>query len=121
VSTCVYVAGFNLYYGPLRRTPHKWLDLAALCDGVRVEQVLYFSARISEQPRRSTSAATTAGHGARSPPTLDTIETFEEQGSDVNLAAHARRRHRCSSVDLLRRRQDRLDPSTAGASGTICM
>ena len=23
----IYVDGFNLYYGVLRATPHKWLDL----------------------------------------------------------------------------------------------
>tara|TARA_R110002072_G_scaffold29206_4_gene92759 strand:- start:564 stop:863 length:300 start_codon:yes stop_codon:yes gene_type:complete len=30
MRTCVYVDGFNLYYGALKRTPYKWLDLAAL-------------------------------------------------------------------------------------------
>jgi len=25
------VDGFNLYYGAVRRTPYKWLDLHALC------------------------------------------------------------------------------------------
>jgi hypothetical protein len=28
--TCVYVDGFNLYYGLLKRTPYKWLDLKSL-------------------------------------------------------------------------------------------
>jgi hypothetical protein len=26
----VYIDGFNLYYGALKRTPYKWLDLALL-------------------------------------------------------------------------------------------
>lgn len=26
----LYVDGFNLYYGALKRTPYRWLDLAAL-------------------------------------------------------------------------------------------
>ena len=30
VRTIVYVDGYNLYYGLLRRSPHKWLDLYAL-------------------------------------------------------------------------------------------
>lgn len=30
--TNVYVDGFNLYYGALKGTPHKWLDLAAVMD-----------------------------------------------------------------------------------------
>jgi len=30
VKTIVYVDGYNLYYGLLRKSPHKWLDLFAL-------------------------------------------------------------------------------------------
>ena len=29
--TNVYIGGFNLYYGALKGTPYKWLDLDALC------------------------------------------------------------------------------------------
>ena len=28
--TTIYVDGYNLYYARLKRTPYKWLDLAAL-------------------------------------------------------------------------------------------
>jgi hypothetical protein len=28
--TYIYVDGFNLYYGALKNTPHKWLDLKTL-------------------------------------------------------------------------------------------
>jgi len=31
VATNVYVHAFNLYYGSLKGTPYRWLDLAALC------------------------------------------------------------------------------------------
>jgi len=31
MKTNVYIDGFNFYYGCLKRTPHKWLDLAAFC------------------------------------------------------------------------------------------
>ena len=27
----VYIDGFNLYYGALKGSPYKWLDLYALC------------------------------------------------------------------------------------------
>jgi hypothetical protein len=27
----VYIDGFNLYYGAVKGSPYKWLDLAALC------------------------------------------------------------------------------------------
>lgn len=30
MATIVYVDGFNLYYGALRGSPYKWLDLEAL-------------------------------------------------------------------------------------------
>lgn len=30
LKTNVYIDGFNLYYGCVRGTLHKWLDLAAL-------------------------------------------------------------------------------------------
>jgi hypothetical protein len=31
LRTNVYVDGFNLYYGCLKGTPYKWLDLDAMC------------------------------------------------------------------------------------------
>jgi hypothetical protein len=31
MKTYVYVDGFNLYYGALKRTRHKWLDVSKLC------------------------------------------------------------------------------------------
>ena len=38
MRTFVYVDGFNLYYGALKSTPWKWLDLPALqCDRPEVE------------------------------------------------------------------------------------
>ena len=30
VRTIVYVDGFNLYFGALRKTPHRWLNLHTL-------------------------------------------------------------------------------------------
>ena len=49
--TFVYVDGFNLYYRALRRTAHRWLDIAALVDHVlgprhNVARVRYFTARV---------------------------------------------------------------------------
>ena len=31
VKTNIYVDGFNLYYGAVRRTPYRWLDIPAMC------------------------------------------------------------------------------------------
>ena len=52
MRTFVYVDGFNLYYGALKGTPWRWLDLVALFGRVlqprhRILTVKYFTARVS--------------------------------------------------------------------------
>ena len=50
----VYVDGFNLYYGSLKATPYKWLDLAALCSvlfpGEPIGRIRYFTAHVDPTP-----------------------------------------------------------------------
>lgn len=52
--TNVYVDGFNLYYGCLKGTPYKWLDLDALSRRLvrqgSVNRIRYFTARITGLP-----------------------------------------------------------------------
>jgi hypothetical protein len=52
--TNVYIDGFNLYYGCLKGTPHKWLDLDALCRRLlpkhRIGRIRYFTAIVSARP-----------------------------------------------------------------------
>lgn len=54
MRTNVYVDGFNLYYGCLKGTPYRWLDLRALCQILLPSNVLgrirYFTARIQPRP-----------------------------------------------------------------------
>lgn len=54
MSTNVYIDGFNLYYGALRKTLFKWLDLAALCSILlprrQIKRIRYFTARINAWP-----------------------------------------------------------------------
>ena len=56
--TNVYVDGFNLYYGCLKGTPHKWLDLEALCAVMMptndIKRIRYFTARVKERPGDTT-------------------------------------------------------------------
>jgi uncharacterized LabA/DUF88 family protein len=62
VRTWVYVDGFNLYYGAVKRTPYKWLNLIELARqvlpaGHTVERLKYFTAHVSgaadpDAPRR---------------------------------------------------------------------
>lgn len=55
MRTRVYIDGYNLYYACLRRSPHKWLDVHALCCALlprnRIDMVRYFTARVSARPR----------------------------------------------------------------------
>ena len=55
MRTLVYVDGFNLYYGALKGTSWKWLDLVALFEKVLQQhhdilKVKYFTARVSSTP-----------------------------------------------------------------------
>lgn len=50
----IYVDGFNLYYGGLKGTANKWLDLDALFRTLlpthEINRIRYFTARISGRP-----------------------------------------------------------------------
>lgn len=55
MRTYVYVDGFNLYYGSLKGTPHKWLDLLALFKMLLrpendIRRINYYTARVSGRP-----------------------------------------------------------------------
>ncbi len=50
----VYVDGLNLYYGALRNTPYKWLNLREMCRFLlpadRIEKINYFTAIVNARP-----------------------------------------------------------------------
>ena len=50
----MYIDGFNLYYGAVRRTPYKWLNLHTLCTlllpGYQIERIKYFTAHVQARP-----------------------------------------------------------------------
>lgn len=54
MNTHVYIDGFNLYYGLLKGTPYKWLDLERWCDELlprnHVSKILYFTAQVDARP-----------------------------------------------------------------------
>ena len=54
MRTNIYVDGFNLYYGCLKGTPYRWLDLESLCRIMlpqnTIQHIKYFTARISARP-----------------------------------------------------------------------
>lgn len=114
----VYVDGFNLYYGAVKNSPYRWLDVAALCKRMlpndSIQSIKYFTATVSARPHDPQKPVrqqvylralrTTPGlsiifghfltHSCRmvvtgtSPPQKVWVDKTEEKGSDVNLAAH---------------------------------
>jgi hypothetical protein len=54
LKTIVYVDGFNLYYGCLRETPYRWLDLSKLCRALlpknQIVGIRYFTAQVQARP-----------------------------------------------------------------------
>jgi uncharacterized LabA/DUF88 family protein len=114
----VYIDGFNLYYGALKKTPYKWLDLAKLCHTLlptdTIQELHYFTARVSSRPYNQTAAHDQGlyiralktipnlhikyGHFLThsvpmyltdvNPPQRVWVDKTEEKGSDVNLASH---------------------------------
>ena len=116
-SACVYVDGFNLYYGALKDTPLRWLNPLALAALVfpafECVACKYFSAHVSAKAGNTDQASRQVvywralrtvqsleiieGHfkvrrtwarSAHPPPEMVEIIRAEEKGSDVNLASH---------------------------------
>lgn len=54
MRTSVYVDGFNLYFGALRGTPYRWLDVAKLCGILlpknEINAIKYFTALVKPRP-----------------------------------------------------------------------
>ena len=55
MRTYIYVDSFNLYYGALRSTPYKWLNLASLFRSIlrphhQILKIKYFTALVDERP-----------------------------------------------------------------------
>ena len=55
MRTNVYIDGFNLYYGSLKRTPYRWLDLAKFCRAMlnpenKINRIRYFTAWVKPRP-----------------------------------------------------------------------
>lgn len=56
MRTNVYVHGFNLYYGCLKGTRYRWLDLETLCERLlprhQIQRLRYFTARVAARPNK---------------------------------------------------------------------
>ena len=117
MKTNIYIDGFNLYYGCVKGTPYKWLDVAKMCrlllpkDNIR--RIKYFTAEVKPRPHdpdqplrqriflRALQSipnleivlGTFLSHEVTMPRSpigsgyVNVIKT-EEKGSDVNIATH---------------------------------
>ncbi|MFH1738952.1 MAG: NYN domain-containing protein, partial [bacterium] len=112
-----YIDGLNLYYGAVKKTPYRWLNLKAFVEAIlpsiyRIIRVNYYTAPVSHivdpgAPKRQKilfdalktvpeieihkgrmAPRTKRGTLVEPPHTLVTIRALEEKGSDVNLASH---------------------------------
>ena len=99
-ATAVYIDGYNLYYGRIRGTPYKWLDLLALFEALlhsqdpssRLDVVRYFSApalarfathgQASTEAQQSYHRALERFHGSRLSITLGT-HSFDKDGTPL--------------------------------------
>ena len=116
--TFVYIDGFNLYYGAVKDSPYRWLDLNALCQRMlpndTIATIKYFTAIVSARPHDPQQPVRQQmylralrtiphlkiifghflTHSARmvltgtNPPQKVWVDRTEEKGSDVNIAAH---------------------------------
>jgi uncharacterized LabA/DUF88 family protein len=55
MRTSIYVDGFNLYFGALKNTPYKWLNIKSMCTALlnaenEINQIKYFTAHVSATP-----------------------------------------------------------------------
>lgn len=61
MKTYVYIDGFNLYYGALKDSPYRWLDLGTLCRHVlpknEVVKIKYYTARVKDRKNNQGQAA----------------------------------------------------------------
>lgn len=116
LRTIVYVDGFNLYYGAVKDTSYKWLDLGRMCDLLLppndIQCIKYFTAHVTARPndpaqptrqdtylralRTIPNLEIIFGHFLSNKVTLpradgmgfERVIKTEEKGSDVNIATH---------------------------------
>jgi hypothetical protein len=80
MATHVYIDGFNLYYGALKGTKYKWLDLEALCARLLPRhldvRIRYFTARVTARPSDPQSSQRQDAY-LRALDTLDSVTVHE--------------------------------------------
>jgi hypothetical protein len=117
MKTIVYVDGFNLYYGAVKGTSHRWLNLARMCQLLlphdTIHRINYYTALVNPRPNDPDQRVRQEQYlrALRTIPNLSITLGFflahevtmplsgpkggyakviktEEKGSDVNIATH---------------------------------
>ena len=126
MRTICYVDGYNLYYGCLKHTPHKWLDLDALLQNLLREKnpkselilVKYFTADIITRLSRHGEAAQHAqqsylrGLQLRRGDRLEIIKGFHSL-SKVSMLRYELPADKASRVDVWRLDEKETDVNLA--------
>jgi hypothetical protein len=130
MKVCVYVDGFNLYYGALQGTSFKWLDISKLSSlllkGHEITKVKYFTAPLKVREGDSDPEKPTRQQiylrALRTLPNVEIIEGFflahlvrmrradgqgnvaviktEEKGTDVKIASHLLHDGHCGLYEM---------------------
>ena len=117
MKTNVYIDGFNLYYGAVKGTPYRWLDVGRLSQLLipkdQIHQIKYFTALVNPRPHDPDQRIRQELYlrALATIPNLSIVYGFflthefllplaggkggfaavirtEEKGSDVNIATH---------------------------------
>lgn len=109
-----YIDGFNLYYGAVKDTPYKWLDIQRLCESLRPQDeivaVRYFTSLVNGQASAQRQSAflqaiatrplikTQLGKFTKKPVSCEVSQCLHggsrqyqvtvEKRTDVNIGAH---------------------------------
>ena len=69
--TNIYVDGFNLFYGALKKTSYRWLNLERMCQlllpGNTIGEIKYFTAMVSARPNDLTQPVRQQTYMCRQP------------------------------------------------------
>ena len=130
LRTAIYIDGYNLYYGRLRGTPFKWLDMVALFSKMvgsveprsRVVAVKYFTApaltkfaRHGEESMRAQNDYIRA-HEARYPKLFSKVlgtHVYEREGTEMPMYLSGQQFDKSKTVRVWRLVEKKTDVNLA--------
>lgn len=143
LRTRIYIDGYNLYYGCLRNTPYKWLDVLELFEKHILPSILYrtepdadpstflldsdcavkyFTAKILERAARATDSVSSQAHyhnalerhcGGRVHFTLGSYSIYKSNQSLVDIEDPSRQPRDCTKVEVWKFEEKQSDVNLA--------